>query len=190
MKPQQIVFPEDKLIRAYYNRHPTAKFLPIDLQSPQPHFVRNFAMRQLKVMRRLRVSEQEALRIVEAEAREEDKQAKRAKKEGRKFTRFLTPTHELEKDHIKKIQAEEELAWRATLDEQRQAMIEKLQERLAMERDAGYGYVRDEVAKDDDDEDGGVYEGGDRGGGEGVTATNKTEAAATEGDAAAEGATK
>jgi hypothetical protein len=23
MKPQQIIFPEDKLIRAYYNRHPT-----------------------------------------------------------------------------------------------------------------------------------------------------------------------
>ena len=36
----------DKLIRAYYKRHPTARFLPIDLQSDEPNFVRAFALRQ------------------------------------------------------------------------------------------------------------------------------------------------
>ena len=161
MKPQQIVYPEDKLIRAYYNRHPTAKFLPIDLQSKQPHFIRNFANRQLKVMRRMRCSEKQALLVVEAEAREEDRRAKEAEAEGRKFTRFLTPTHTLTTNHIQAIQAEEELAWRATLDEQRQAMFEKLQEKLEQEQGAEYGYLRDEEVEAEDREESGGGAAGD-----------------------------
>ena len=33
MKPERIVYPEDKLIRAYYKRNPTERFQPIDLAS-------------------------------------------------------------------------------------------------------------------------------------------------------------
>ena len=68
-RPRQIVYPEDKLIRAYYNRDPTAKFVPADLGSAHTHHVRAFARRQLEVMRTRRVPEHEALKVVEAEAR-------------------------------------------------------------------------------------------------------------------------
>ena len=111
MKPKQIVYPEDHLINAYYNRNPHARFYPIDLTSNQPHFVRNFAKRQLKVQRQRRVSEQEALAIVEAEAEDEDRRAKEAMEAGRKFVRHLTPTHDIEKNWIRRVQAEEEKAW-------------------------------------------------------------------------------
>lgn len=158
MKPQQIVFPEDKLIRAYYNRHPTAKFFPIDLHSNKPFFIRNFAKRQLKVMRQKRVSEKEALSIVEAEARDEDRRAHEAAAAGLRFDRYLTPTHTLQTNHIQQVQAEEELAWQATKDEQLQIMFEKQQEKLAAR--AGYAeYLDDEDDEDkvyDDDE---VYDG-------------------------------
>ena len=78
MRPTQIVYPEDKLIRAYYNRDPTAKFVPADLSSAHTHHVRAFARRQLKVMQTRRLPEDEALKIVEAEAAAEERRAKEA----------------------------------------------------------------------------------------------------------------
>ena len=65
-------YTEDKLVRAYYNRHPTAKFLPIDLMSDKPHFVRAFALRQLALMQG-GTTERDALRMVEKEAMEEER---------------------------------------------------------------------------------------------------------------------
>lgn len=134
MKPQQIVFPEDKLIRAYYNRHPTAKFLPIDLQSTQTHFIRNFARRQLKLIRQRRIHESEALKLVEAEAREEDRLARLAWDEGRRFVRHLTPEHTIQRRHIEEIQQEEELAWAATKEEKRRELVEEMRIKLASEQ--------------------------------------------------------
>ena len=68
-KKEKIVYPEDKLIRAYYNRRPLAKLEAIDMhagerkegeetssssssskKSNNRHFVRQFALRQLEYM--------------------------------------------------------------------------------------------------------------------------------------------
>ena len=66
MRPKQIVYHEDKLIRAYYNRDPTSKFVPADLGSSEIHHVRQFARRQLKVMRQKGIPENEAGRLFNA----------------------------------------------------------------------------------------------------------------------------
>jgi len=69
-KPGKIVYPEDKLIRAYYNRRPLAKLEAIDMHagggdfeetssssssnsSNSRHFVRQFALRQLEYMNQI-----------------------------------------------------------------------------------------------------------------------------------------
>ena len=114
MRPTQIVFPEDKLIRAYYNRDPTSKFVPADLGSAHTHHVRAFARRQLKVMQTRRVPEHEALKIVEAEAAAEESAAREAEARGVAFTRRLTSAHRLPTNYLEQIQEEEELAWQAT----------------------------------------------------------------------------
>ena len=114
MRPTQIVFPEDKLIRAYYNRDPTSKFVPADLGSAHTHHVRAFARRQLKVMQTRRVPEHEALKIVEAEAAAEEKKAREAEARGVAFARRLTSAHRLPTNYLEQIQEEEELAWQAT----------------------------------------------------------------------------
>eukprot|EP00227_Mantoniella_beaufortii_P017059 CAMPEP_0197597102 /NCGR_PEP_ID=MMETSP1326-20131121/26588_1 /TAXON_ID=1155430 /ORGANISM="Genus nov. species nov., Strain RCC2288" /LENGTH=210 /DNA_ID=CAMNT_0043163719 /DNA_START=37 /DNA_END=669 /DNA_ORIENTATION=- len=123
-KPMQIRFPEDKLVRAYYNRHPTAKFLPIDLASDRPHFVRAFALRQLEVMQS-GVSERDALRLVEREAMEEERNAQQMEKAGEVPERALTPTYKLETNRIAKIQAEEERFWKVGKEVQQQEMLAK-----------------------------------------------------------------
>jgi hypothetical protein len=114
MRPTQIVYPEDKLIRAYYNRDPTAKFVPADLSSAHTHHVRAFARRQLKVMQTRRLPEDEALKIVEAEAAAEERRAKEAEAKGVAFARRLTSAHVLPTNYLEQIQEEEELAWQAT----------------------------------------------------------------------------
>lgn len=131
MKPRQIVFPEDKLIRAYYNRHPTAKFLPIDLASDEPHFVRAFAQRQLKIMRSQRVPEDVALRVVQMEAMEEDRAATEAERRGEHYPRRITPRHKLQTNRIEQIQEEEELAWRATKAERAAELVARRERREA-----------------------------------------------------------
>lgn len=131
MKPRQIVFPEDKLIRAYYNRHPTAKFLPIDLASDEPHFVRAFAQRQLKIMRSQRVPEDVALRVVQMEAMEEDRAAAEAERRGEHYPRRLTPRHKLQTNRVEQIQEEEELAWRATKAERAKELVARRERRDA-----------------------------------------------------------
>jgi hypothetical protein len=114
MRPRQIVYPEDKLIRAYYNRDPSAKFVPADLASTEMHHVRAFARRQLKVMKRKGIPENEALLVVEAEAALENTRAAAAEKAGLAFARSLTSAHQLPTNYLEQIQEEEELAWRAT----------------------------------------------------------------------------
>ena len=111
MRPERIVYPEDKLIRAYYNRNPRERFQPIDLASHEPHYVRNFARRQLKVMNRNRVPEDVALKIVEEMAAEEDRVASELEAQGLPSTRHLTPKHTLQSNILETIQQEEEIAW-------------------------------------------------------------------------------
>ena len=66
---RKITYPEDKLIRAYYNRRPLAKLEAIDMHagegrrggdetsststSSSRHFVRQFALRQLEYMNQI-----------------------------------------------------------------------------------------------------------------------------------------
>ena len=114
MRPKQIVYHEDKLIRAYYNRDPTSKFVPADLGSSEMHHVRQFARRQLKVMRQKGIPENEALAVVEQEARDEQRLALEAEKKGLAFARRLTNPHQLPTSYLEQIQEEEELAWAAT----------------------------------------------------------------------------
>jgi hypothetical protein len=154
-------------------RYRTAKFLPIDLMSKQPHFIRNFANRQLKLQRRMRISEKEALALVQGEARDEDRRAKEAVAAGRKFTRFLTPTHTLTTNHIEQIQEEEELAWQVSKDQQNHEAFENLQQKLAADNGVNYfeniqraaevigtkEYAREMVDFLNEDEDEGEYEG-------------------------------
>lgn len=118
MKPERIVYPEDKLIRAYYKRNPTERFQPIDLASAEPHYVRNFARRQLKIMNRSRVPEDVALKIVEEMASEEDRTAREREAQGLPATRQLTPKHALRTSIIDAIQQEEELAWQLAKTDQ------------------------------------------------------------------------
>lgn len=113
-RPTQIVYPEDKLIRAYYNRDPTAKFVPADLGSAHTHHVRAFARRQLEVMRTRRVPEHEALKVVEAEAAAEERSAAEARARGETVARRLTSAHVSPTNYLEQIQEEEELAWQAT----------------------------------------------------------------------------
>ena len=100
-KKDKIVYPEDKLIRAYYNRRPLAKLEAIDMhagerkegeetsssskKSNNRHFVRQFALRQLEYMNQKaqplirtkqypsgrKYTEAEARELVEKEAEEE-----------------------------------------------------------------------------------------------------------------------
>ena len=111
-RPRQIVYPEDKLIRAYYNRDPTAKFVPADLGSAHTHHVRAFARRQLEVMRTRRVPEHEALKVVEAEAAAEEKSAAEARG-ARRDSRAARARRARGTNALEQIQEEEELAWQA-----------------------------------------------------------------------------
>ena len=156
MKPQQIVYPEDKLIRAYYNRHPTARFLPIDLDDPNPHFVRAFALRQLKIMRAQRVPEDVALRVVEMEATEEERAATEADRLGKPFTRRLTPKHKLATGRIEQVQEEEELAWAETKRERFEQMEAK---RAKAEEDRAAVAAAEEKAREEGSGAGGDAEG-------------------------------
>ena len=100
-KKGKITYPEDKLIRAYYNRRPLAKLEAIDMHagegrrggdetsststSSSRHFVRQFALRQLEYMNQIaqppirtkkhpkgrKYTEEEARVLVEKEAEEE-----------------------------------------------------------------------------------------------------------------------
>mmetsp|Transcript_21904 Transcript_21904/g.35493 ORF Transcript_21904/g.35493 Transcript_21904/m.35493 type:complete len:239 (+) Transcript_21904:109-825(+) len=149
MKPKQIIFPEDKLIRAYYKRHPSARFVPVDFFSDEIHFVRGFALRQLEVQQSRKISEKAALFIVEAEAREEDVKAQEAKEAAKayiaagspeeetppkEFVRKLTPYDTLQEDHIANIQEEEEQAWLRTKSERQVALFENFHHKLAADR--------------------------------------------------------
>ena len=112
-RPRQIVYPEDKLIRAYYNRDPTAKFVPADLGSAHTHHVRAFARRQLEVMRTRRVPEHEALKVVEAEAAAEEKSARSAG--ARRDSRAASDVGACYADQLPGADpGGEELAWQAT----------------------------------------------------------------------------
>ena len=143
MKPERIVYPEDKLIRAYYKRNPTERFQPIDLASAEPHYVRNFARRQLKVMNRNRVPEDVALKIVEEMAAEEDRVASELEAQGLPSTRHLTPKHTLQSNILETIQQEEEIAWQlakkfkmARLADKREAEMAAKKERKLEEKQA------------------------------------------------------
>ena len=49
-RPQNIQFPEDEIVRAYYKRNPGASLEPIDLGRFEPSTARRFAARQLELM--------------------------------------------------------------------------------------------------------------------------------------------
>ena len=73
-KPPPITFPEDALIRGFYAREPAAAFEAIDCLEDgvsggktRSHYVRNFALRQLEIMRERKMNEREALKETEAE---------------------------------------------------------------------------------------------------------------------------
>ena len=108
LKP--LIFPEDRLIRAYFNRHQWAKFETIDCtDNASVHFVRAYAMRQLELMQK-GMTEMQARNAVDDEQRVEERAASEALAKGEKFARLLTPKDDdtWDKDLVSQIQAEEE----------------------------------------------------------------------------------
>ena len=150
-KPRKIVYEEDKLIRAYYNRRPLAKLEPIDMHHDdfnivttsdgdnnnnnnnnnttttiRRHFVRQFALRQLEIMNKLKEpiertkrypfgrknTELEALKIVEKEAEEEQRKMQRTRKDNlNPFIPTLISKIKVDPNLLDDIVKREEIAW-------------------------------------------------------------------------------
>ena len=89
-------------------------------------------MTQLGFVKKKRVSEEVALEMTYDLADQEEIAAEKAAAKGKKFTRRLTPSHNLERNHVSKIQDEEEAAWEAS----RKAQVDKFmaEQQLARER--------------------------------------------------------
>ncbi|KAK9824607.1 hypothetical protein WJX72_011682 [[Myrmecia] bisecta] len=66
-KVPPIRFPEDGLVRAYYDRHPEARMQPVDLRSFTPPPAREFAQRQLQLMQAESISAKVAYHRLKAE---------------------------------------------------------------------------------------------------------------------------
>jgi len=73
-RPPKIVYEEDTLIRSYMKRNPEAAFLPLNMTSTEPHFVRTFAWRQLELMK-AGYSREEAYQLTERELESEKREA-------------------------------------------------------------------------------------------------------------------
>ena len=134
-KPPVMVFPEDALIRGYYKREPAEAFEAIDCLEDdvsggptRSHYVRNFALRQLEIMRERKMNEREALRETEAERDAERDRFAAAARDGEPLderSRVLTaPEDGLHGEfgsEIERIQAAEEVRWLEHAEEARRA---------------------------------------------------------------------
>jgi len=134
-KPPPITFPEDALIRGFYAREPAAAFEAIDCLEDgvsggktRSHYVRNFALRQLEIMRERKMNEREALKETEAERDAERERFEAAAREGEPLdesARVLTaPGEGLHGEfgsEIERIQAAEEVRWLEHVESARRA---------------------------------------------------------------------
>lgn len=140
-KPGKIVYPEDKLIRAYYNRRPLAKLEAIDMHagdstastfsssnsSNSRHFVRQFALRQLEYMNQIaqplirtkkypngrKYTEEEARALVEKEAEEERRLLARNREgDENPFVPTLISKIKVNPNLLEEINKEEESYWK------------------------------------------------------------------------------
>eukprot|EP00884_Botryococcus_braunii_P023270 jgi/Botrbrau1/9627/Bobra.0131s0007.1 len=96
--PRKIVFPEDRLLQAFYAKRPEFLEEPVDLNSFSPPFARKFAWRQLELME-AGMTRKAAERLTEREFKDE--------LESKSFKSSM----------IKKVQAEEERAILAALQD-------------------------------------------------------------------------
>ena len=134
-KPPPIAFPEDGLIRGFYTREPAAAFEAIDCLEDgvsggrtRSHYVRNFALRQLEIMRERKMNEREALKEMrrERDARKRERSRRRRERVNR-WTKARVLTAPGEGLHgefgseIERIQAAEEVRWLEHVESARRA---------------------------------------------------------------------
>lgn len=107
-RPAKIVYPEDRLMRAYYERNPEARFVPIDMESGQVHFVRAFALRQLELMQTRGLTERQARAAVEAEAEAERRARQRPSEAGGELPPATLSAPPPPRNLVQAVQEEEE----------------------------------------------------------------------------------
>eukprot|EP00242_Pyramimonas_sp_CCMP2087_P013185 CAMPEP_0198215688 /NCGR_PEP_ID=MMETSP1445-20131203/51839_1 /TAXON_ID=36898 /ORGANISM="Pyramimonas sp., Strain CCMP2087" /LENGTH=160 /DNA_ID=CAMNT_0043891517 /DNA_START=217 /DNA_END=699 /DNA_ORIENTATION=+ len=111
--PPRLVYEEDTLIRGYLRRNPEAAFIPLTMNSTEPHFVRKFAWRQQELMG-AGYSREEAYQLSERELESEKIKAHQ-----------LVNTDE---DLIKSVQDEEEEFVKLAISMQKGRVEEKSEE--------------------------------------------------------------